>query len=61
MAIPRYFVEDMPRRKFRELDLKGGIAVASVRPLLSLVLAGAPVKRQAPPLAPALPISFDLS
>ena len=54
MTLSRYFVEDMPRRKFLELGLKGGIAVAAAPSLLGRALAGAPVQQQAPPLAPAV-------
>ena len=35
-----YFVEDIPRRKFLELSLKGGVAIAATPALLRSLLAG---------------------
>lgn len=38
MSIKKYFVEDMPRRKFLEVSLKGGVAVAATPSLLTSLL-----------------------
>ncbi len=44
MSMKRYFVEDIPRRKFLEISLKGGLALAATPALLTRLLAG-----QSPP------------
>jgi TldD protein len=38
MKFKRYFVEDIPRRKFLKVSLKGGIALAATPALLSQLL-----------------------
>jgi TldD protein len=38
MAIKRYFVRDIPRRKFLEISLKGGVALAATPALMSQLL-----------------------
>ena len=40
MKLKGYFVEDIPRRKFLELSLKGGLAIAATPALLRSLLAG---------------------
>ena len=40
MKLKGYFVEDIPRRKFLELSLKGGLALAATPALLRNLLAG---------------------
>jgi TldD protein len=40
MKLRGYFVEDIPRRKFLELSLKGGLAMAATPALLRSLLAG---------------------
>jgi len=40
MKLKGYFVEDIPRRKFLELSLKGGLAMAATPALLRSLLAG---------------------
>ena len=40
MKIKRYFVEDIPRRKFLQMSLKGGVALAATPALLSHYLSG---------------------
>ena len=40
MKFQGYFVEDIPRRKFLELSLKGGVALAATPALLRSLLAG---------------------
>jgi len=44
MNVKRYFVEDIPRRKFLEISFKGGLALAATPSLLTRLLAG-----QSPP------------
>lgn len=44
MNVKRYFVEDIPRRKFLEISLKGGLALAATPALLKELLAGAATK-----------------
>ncbi len=38
MSIKKYFVEDIPRRKFLELGLKGGVAVAAAPSMMMHLL-----------------------
>jgi TldD protein len=38
MTIKRYFVEDIPRRKFLQMSLKGGVALAATPVLMSQLL-----------------------
>jgi len=40
MKIKSYFVEDIPRRKFLQMSLKGGVALAATPTLLSQFLSG---------------------
>jgi len=40
MTSKLFSVEDIPRRKFPELSLKGGLALAATPPLLRGALAG---------------------
>jgi len=40
MRFPKTFVEDIPRRKFLELGLKGGLALTATPQLLTQLLAG---------------------
>jgi TldD protein len=40
MSLKRYFVEDIPRRKFLEMSIKGGLALAATPALLRELLAG---------------------
>lgn len=47
MSIKRYFIEGIPRRKFLEMSLKGGVAVAATPALMMQLLSckgGAPVR-----------------
>ena len=37
-TMKKYFVEDIPRRKFLQMSLKGGIAMAATPALLSQLL-----------------------
>ena len=45
MTLPRSFVTDIPRRKFLELGLKGGVAVVAAPSLLDGLLSGSPLPR----------------
>ena len=43
MKSERYFVRDIPRRKFLEMSLKGGIVMASTPALLSQLVSCKPM------------------
>jgi len=51
MKIKKVFVEDMPRRKFLELGMKGGLAAAATPALLSQLLSCRGTVQTASPLA----------